>query len=554
MNIPPRPKFPTEADEARVQLVEGMYAVMMDDWDDIAQDWIDRHIGEERAQTWGPPDTSMNDMLDYATQASTPGLYGQQPIILGPDGSDRLLEIIDSAGVWTKQQHVQIMSVGMGDYLVRPQVDASGLISVRTVSPHRVYAVPHADDPTRPVAVWELRLRQLGANGPYVWTWDQYDIQTRGEESYRIVAASEVEADTDADREPIAIGADLTAKFLPDAPEGGYNGDAYPFRYRSTFPFIPFVWYRSEDVSQMWAYSMRKGGYLGALMTMLTATYTGQAARDATGSAVIVGNLYPLGGSVDNVGQMDQVLTLNVKPGAILYHETKPNGGSPFVKEIGPGANLQTLLQYAQAVSSRNAGRFGLAPSEVTKRSANPSSAAALAIMDEKRREFSKRIEPLYRRSDLKLIRMFAAMYNAARGTQYPERGYSIVYQQPPPSPAQREADREQQKHDLELGQTSELQIYIDSHPGISRDEAIRQLARVRADRALIDAEAQRMVDLDRLGDDITDDQIREALEEVMEARDVLTDMAESSPDAARALDGLDEAIGLLASLESGEE
>ena len=547
MNIPPRPKFPTEADEARVQLVEGMYAVMMDDWDDIAQDWIDRHIGEERAQTWGPPDTSMNDMLDYSTQASTPGLYGQVPTILGPDEGLPLLKIMSDAGVWTKQQHVQLMAVGMGDFLVRPQVDSSGLLSERTVSPHRVYAVPHEDDPTRPVAIWELRLRQLGPSGPYLWTWDQYDIGTRGEESYRIVAATQVMADEANNIPDIPVNADVTQMFAGDEdyPEGGYVGDAYPFRYRNGFAYIPFIWYRSEDVAQMWAYSLRKGGYLGALMTMLTATYTGQAARDATGSAVIVGNLFPLGGNVDNVGALDQVLTVTVKPGAILYHETK-DGQTPFVKEIGPGANLQSLLMYAQAVSTRNAGRFGLAPSEVTKRSANPSSAAALAIMDEKRREFGRKIEPLFRRSDLRLIRMYAAMFNAARGTDFPERGYSIIYHQPPKSAAEREAEREDQKHALELGQTSELQIYIDDHPGISREEAIRQLARVRADQAILDAEAARIIALES-GDD-ANEMVRDAVRDLETAQRDLARFAESNPEAARILDSLDGAVSSMMS------
>jgi hypothetical protein len=488
--------MPTREDQARVLVQESLNAVLSDDWETVLSDFVEAHIGPERAATWGPVDTSVNDIADFARQVTTPGFYGMRPAVMNtedPDAAERLIGeggLLDSANLWNKLQHIEYMAVGMGEYLIRPTVDTTGLIGLRAVAPHWVYAESHPDDPSRPVVIGELRPRFLPRLDSWLWCWDHYSIKF-GEESYKVLAA---EGKT-GKGVVITKGDDLSADFLAseDNPRGDYTGAAYPFRWEggTGYAYLPYAWYRSLDTMALWGFSHRRGPLRGTLNSGLLSTYAMQSARDATGRAIIAAGLMPMVGEVQDAGQPNQVRSVVVKPGAIMYHQAM-EGAQPFVQEIGPGAMLQQISQYASQYSGRIASRFGLNPEAATRKAANPTSAAALAITDTQRREFSAQLEPLFRASDLKLIRMIAALWNAAMAGDaspaMPERGYTITYQAVPKTPDEMEADREQWAWEEERGLLSKIQLYQRQHPGATRDAALAALRQVAADDAELSA------------------------------------------------------------------
>lgn len=493
MPIPPRPPMPTREDDARAALQSAIYDVLRDDWEELLRDWLVATIGEERAAIWGKPDTSVNLLADYARQVTTPGLYATPPEVRGPPGAQPLLDRIDAAGIYQRLAHVEYLAVGMVDCLVRPQVDPSGLISARVVAPHNIYALPHADDPTRPVVIWELRLRELlGAHGEsvYMWTWDQYDVR-RGREGYRIVASEQVTLDH-AVRSPtgqelpqgatFAAGAGVTHLFIEDAPPDGLEGEAYPFRDHVGREFLPWVWYRSMDTGSLWGTIYRQGPYRGTLNAALLSTYTLHSARDATGSMTLVFNAAEPGGVAGLAGTQAANRSLPVSPGSLLFLRSL-DGSQPSVSQIGPGANLQPLAAFARSYMSATASRFGVNSNDLTNLS-NPQSAAALAISDRGRRDFADRMAPLFRRGDERLVRLFALLSNLAAGSTFHETGYSVVYTSTTETPDEKKAHREQLAFERDAGLISQVDLWMTYHPGASREDALAALTRVQSDEA----------------------------------------------------------------------
>jgi hypothetical protein len=96
-------------------------------------------------------------------------------------------------------------------------------------------------------------------------------------------------------------------------------------------------------------------------------------------------------------------------------------------------------------------------------------------------------VEPLFRAADLRLVGIAAALLNAALGTSYPERGYSVVYYRIPKSPAEQKEEREGQDWEVERGYRSRVEVYQTRNPGTSRADAIAALQRVRADDEMIE-------------------------------------------------------------------
>jgi hypothetical protein len=544
--------MPTREDDARAVLQSSIYDVLRDDWEDLLREWLIATIGEERAAIWGKPDTSVNLLADYARQVTTPGLYATPPEVRGPPNSRELLRRIAAAGIWQRLQHVEYLAVGMVDCLVRPQVDPTGLISARVVAPHNVYAIPHADDPTRPVVIWELRLRELvGAAGEsvYLWTWDQYDIR-RGRESYKIVACEQTTTDyatTSPTGVEIPQGAafvqyqPITHLFVDDADPDGFTGEAYPFRDSRGFAFLPWVWYRAADTGSLWGTIYRQGPYRGTLNAALLSTYTLHAARDATGSMTLVFNAAEPGGVVGLGGTQGANRSLPVSPGSMLFLRSL-DGSQPSVSQIGPGANLQPLAQFSRSYMAATASRFGVNANDLTNLS-NPQSAAALAISDRGRREFADRMSPLFRRADEQLIRIIAIMSNQAAGTTFDEAGYSVVYTSTTETPDEEKARREQLQFERSEGLVSQIDMWMEYHPGATRTDAVRALTRVQADEAELTAIRQ-SVDEDRIqipaehAEDMASavDELREAIEALRATGE--DDAIESIEEAIRLIGG----------------
>lgn len=494
-----RPQMPTAEDEARAVHQFTRLQILMEDWDDVVEEWLEEHIGAERAQVWGVPDTSASPLADLSRQLSTPGLYGKRPTwkhanarnleLVGPDGH------LERAGFFTRGVFVQYLTLGLGDVFVRFELTRDGRLTQRIVFPHNVYLRAKVDEESCPGELWELRYRHLAPEDKWVFVWEVYDLGERsvtGEEirapSHRVHLAKAGEKGQAG-----GLGEDVSHRFLvpPGEEPGPLVGDAYPYRTADGRPILPFAQYKDADTGQLWNYLSKRGAHRGTLNAALYWSYAGYCARDATGSYTIVGGLVPgshqvieaEGGGI-HPGQ--PLKTKIITPGSIEYHRVAEDQ-TPFVHTVGPGANLTDVADFADRYEMKQAVRWGLNPSDLSRTAANPSSAAALMVSNEGKRDFSEQVEPVFRRVDLTAVQIAAIVLRAGGVATYDEQGYSVVYYRIPRSAAEQRELRERLQWEEERGQRSEIDTYRELHPGTTEDDARAALVRVALERARLD-------------------------------------------------------------------
>jgi hypothetical protein len=170
-------------------------------------------------------------------------------------------------------------------------------------------------------------------------------------------------------------------------------------------------------------------------------------------------------------------------PGAITYHQVR-DGQTPGVVEVGPGVNLPDVAAFAGSYEAGQAVRWGLPASELTRQAANPTSAAALSISNEGKRDVSAQVEPMFRRCDLRALEVAAVVCRLHELGAFPESGYTIAYQQIPRTPDEEQNRRDRLQWELDNGLISKLDVYVQLNPGTIRDDAVRALRQVEADAA----------------------------------------------------------------------
>ena len=493
--------MPTRDDDFRARHQVARAQILRENFDDVLSAWLTNYVRAEVLDTWGQPDTSNVPLVSYCRQLTTPGRYYKRPSLSHPsEGAEGLIAPggkMDQAGIFSKLQTVEYLTTGLGDYFVRIDHSERGL-HYRLIDPANVYLEKDPDS-GETVLWWELRARYLPDEGCYVWTYDAFylgDKHTGREPYYRILNATKTDE---------GHYEDMSHRFLRHSVDGeettgALEGEAYPFRYKeSGAPFLPVVQYISLDDGQPWHWTDLRGLHRGTLQACSYATYTGRAALDATGSHALAFGLEPPAADTrpQSLSPYDSglmgpsqapVRQMSITPGTITFCETT-GGVQPGVQIIGPGINLDSLSKFTRGYTHDLMSQRGVGGGlSVEKTGANPASGAALYISDRSRREYQEKTEPLYRRMDVELMKKSAAVCNLATGTDYPEdRAYSIVYATPPRSPQEEKEARDAADWNVANGYRSKVDTYIDRNPGVSREEALDQLADIGREAAILD-------------------------------------------------------------------
>jgi hypothetical protein len=220
------------------------------------------------------------------------------------------------------------------------------------------------------------------------------------------------------------------------------------------------------------------------------------------------------------------------------------------VTTVGPGANLQPLDLFLRAKRQQAAERFGIGDAAAVQNSSNPMSAQSMLLSHASRREAAEQSEELFRAGDLALLRACSVVLRA-HGVNVPEDGYTVQYWRPDAMPQEMAARRDQDEWDVANGYRSKVDVYMDRHPGTSREDAIQALARVQVDQAAIERET---LSLDSTGPamvGVDPDDLVDAVGELADAADALEAMeAGALVDAdaiAKAAHAISEAVDLLA-------
>lgn len=482
-----RPLMPT-AEQERVKRQELRWNILMEEWDAEALSWIGKHVQADRLSTWGPPDTSINALASNARQLTTPGLYGSQPRVGNPKGDGSMLTdpdgLLAASGFWTKQQHVQYMAVGMGDAVVCDDLDSGGLAH-RLVEPHCLVVETAFGRPDVVIRLYELRVRWHAQLGGAVWTWDMFSMMPGEEPQFAIL---------------LSDGKPATNMWIEGAPPEGLTGAAYTWRDPDLGgePFIPYTVYRAVDTGFTWNTQHMRGAVMGTLNGAKVETFIGRAALDATGSCAI-GVDIEFGG-VDTRTESGapggpQVRTVQLSPGAFMSARSVAEAKNPMITQIGPGANLPILTDYATLQQNRLAVAAGLSPTDITRTGGNPTSGAALAISDAGRRRFSSRVAPLFRRADIERLRKIASMLKNVGIYKGPTAGWTVKYPEIELSPEERAAVREDTDWQVSKGYLTDTEAYQRYNPGTSAEDAREAIIAARVEAATIDHEVAKRLE-----------------------------------------------------------
>ena len=259
-----RPQMPTPQADARSQHQFTRLQILLEDYDDVIADWVEEHIGAERAGMWGIPDTSSNVLADICRQLTVPGLYGKRPQVSHVEGSAEGLigvnGLLDKAGWLSSMPWFQYLAIGLSDIFLGVDKTSAGLV-LRIVFPHNVHLVEDPNDPSKAKEHWELRQRFDPNTNEWAYYWDVWDVGARDSKgvetsppSYRVIEGG-------GDK------LDKTHLFFPEPM--AFLGADYPWRTADGMPIIPRVHYQDADTRMLWNASLKRGIHRGTLNSAL---------------------------------------------------------------------------------------------------------------------------------------------------------------------------------------------------------------------------------------------------------------------------------------------
>lgn len=492
--LPPAIEYFPEWEQERIRVQQTRYEIAMEDVDSASEEYFRQYVSDDRLRRWGPPDTARNALASIGHAVSTPGHYGRAPTLIGP-AAHEIAELTED--LWPRLQHGEYLTYTCGSVAVyvEPDSEMIGQVKFTVVPAHRLWASHAPEDPTEPIAMRRLRVRKI--EGAAVYCWDIWDVSDAADPKWGIYQA----------HRGGEIGADVTALAT------GYDslrGDAYPWRDPSGRAYLPWAIHRSWDVGDLWNWQRGRSVARGTLQAMMLFSACNRAALNATGKVALIFNAKPLTSTIRGTDDGISTMTLDAEPGDLVYHVPLETGVQPSVTEIGEVGTLPALQSYAMAYSAQLAADMGITPTDAVRAGANPMSGSAIHLTNETKRLEQRRRGPLCRRADLRTIRQACYLVGIDPA------GTGIIYHEIGKGPDEERAEREDQEWALKNGLMSQSDVMMARNPGMSREDAVTELARIQREAGMqspaVEAAA---LALDDLAESLPDDlaaQVREIL------------------------------------------
>lgn len=429
---------------------------------------IRQAVGNVKADAWKPLDLTANPYLSIWQQTAV--LYDVAPEVVTVAGSEPVLSALTESGAWALMQRVQRDTLGLREMLLRVAATAEGDLIVRPVFPDMVQVDVDPGDPACPVRIKEwLFDPDLG------WIRHVYDIRDPMAPFYAAFAAD---------------GTDVSAQVLG----GDFTGAAYPFRLATGEPILPWVLYHASETGCVWdPYTMREV-VEGSLMLGVYLTFFGHVLRDASWPQRYVIGARVLGAdTVDGEGNVlvgrREVVT---DPATLLEMEMDPTfTGQPLVGQWNASADPEKLLTSISMYERRILTLAGIQAPDVTRTDSDIRSGYSLAVSREQVRTLQRVYEPQFRRGDLRLLAVSAALLNRATGAAYAEEeaAYRVTYCGLPKSPQEVLAELAEIKARTDAGLLGPVTAYQELNPGTPYAEAFERVVSARMEAAAVDAE-----------------------------------------------------------------
>lgn len=439
-SAPPLPRDPVEAQRVMHTRLRRRILYSMHEQDVRAR--LIRAVGSERARAWcEAPDMTSNPAWYVCSQVS--GLYRQIPEAIPPEGAEFVAAAVAEAGFWQLAQRLQRDTIGLNDMLVRVDIH-EGAPTMRLVPPDLVEIDAHPLRPDQPLAV-----REWVADPDNAGKWVQLVTDPR---SLTYQALDDK-------------GADISERVLG----GVFTGEAYPWVIEGE-AVLPYVAYHAAQTGYALDPYTGREVFEGALQLGVFYSFFGHVVRNVAWAQRYAIGVEPAGADVDGEGQRQEVTT---DPATLLLlRAMEDSPGQAIVGQWGSPVEPEKLLgaieRYERRLVEMALGQVG-----VSRRESDVRSAMSLAVSREAQREAQRAYEPVFRRSDLQLLRLVSGLMGG------PVKGWRIRYRSIPQDAAELAAQMERMNKLIEAGLLDRITAYQQLHPGLTREEAEKAIEEI---------------------------------------------------------------------------
>jgi hypothetical protein len=445
---PPAPKSAAEA--ARVEHTRLRRRVMYSMHHPDVESRLVKAIGTTRAKAVRIVDMTANPAWYVTSQLA--GLYRDIPEINPPAGGEDTAEAVLEAGFWQLAQRNQRDCIGLNDMFVRVDLDDNGAPAFRLVFPDLVSVVSSPLSPAQPLALAE-------------WIEDPDDptkwVQLVCDPRKRLYVARD-------DR-----GFDVTARVLGKDGHEDFSGENYPFLVQGK-PVLPYVAYHAAETGYALDPYTGREVFEGALQLGVYYSFFGHALRQASWAQRWAAGAAPDQGDVEEDGRRKEAVA---DPATLVILKAIEDAVGQNSIQVGQWGAPVDPDRFFAAIEryERRLVEMALSTVGVSRRESDVRSAMSLAVSREAQRDAQRAYAPVFRRSDIRLLRLVSGL----RGG--PVDGWRIEYKSLPRDPAELAAELARMEGLLKLGLIDKVSAYRQLHPGLDDREALEALKKIEA-------------------------------------------------------------------------
>lgn len=448
---PPAPSYPPEpadaGERARVQHTRLRRRVLYDQHYDDAYQRLVEDVGPSNAVLWGSVDSMTNPFSQVYGKLSI--LYGSPPSLMVPAGGEDVAAALDEAGFWQLAPRLQRDTLALREMLVRVSVSGDGAVAVLPVFPDLVQVKSDALGRLRRVEEWVS-----DPDDSSLWIRLVHDVG--GPEPILCAWTSD--------------GKDCSARVLG----GSFMGAAYPYRDSTGQALLPYVVYRAAKTGSTFDPYTDSTVVDGALKLSVLYTFWNFALLQASWRQRYAAGCAPV--STTPHGQI-HAQTVGASPASVVVFASDSEDGGGSTASVGTFETPSDIEGLLRSIQSREARLVAaaLGSADVSRGDSEIRSGYSLAVSREAQREAQRAYEPLFRRSDLQLIRLVAALLGA------PTTGWGITYSSIPRDPGEAAAELDRISRQLDLRLIDRAGAWLQLHPGASEADAIAAIAAIDA-------------------------------------------------------------------------
>jgi len=378
-------------------------------WESDLKHRLTTSLGTTRSDVIRDVDLSSNVFSSVCTTLSNN--YNENPDIgntVDPQAAGLMTAMLAEAGYTSIMQNLQRLTLGLREMLLAVDVVESddpalpASICLRPVYPDVVVASAKHVKSYELQTVSEARLVCIDDEERWVW------YQASDNDTTPYLRA--IDCKTGDDISELVLG-------------GVFYGANYPFFTATKKPVLPYIIYHAQITSNLWNHEEWSELVAGTLEIGVDRSAYHYNLRNAAWAQRYAINCNLAGSEVEGRSQ------LIADPSTIIMLEAIMDGVQPSTGQWQPPFSPVEMQTAVGEDERRLAAYAGIPATDLLRISGDPRSGYALALSTEGKKSASRKFEPAFKRSDVKLFETIACMVNSYLDQPVlPEKGWTISY------------------------------------------------------------------------------------------------------------------------------